>query len=688
MNRVKSNPEQDPAVKAPTTSASDSIGHLTHPKYRADIDGLRAVAILSVVGFHAFPKLIHGGFIGVDIFFVVSGFLISTILFGSLEKDSFSFVEFYSRRIRRIFPGLIVVLIAAFTAGWFLLLADEYKQFGSHLAGGAGFISNLILWKESGYFDNAAETKPLLHLWSLGIEEQFYIIWPLLLWAGWKRKLNLLVITGSLAVISFALNTITAYRDSVADFYSPQTRFWELLIGAGLAYAALHQKSWFAHYEPPVKKGGRRPKPPPPRLLGSVPLENLQSVLGATLITVSLLYVTRDKVFPGWWAALPTLGAALLISAGPRAWLNRMVLSNRLLVWCGLISFPLYLWHWPLLAFPRILHGSATSDKTRLYAVLIAIVLASLTYLLVEKPLRFNVYSKTTTVALLAVMIPVGGAGYFVYRQGGLAFRAAMNPEIHNEGDIDHLFFHEYSQNRFFPCTPASIRKGALFFGDALRCLQSKKDQPIDVAIVGDSHAEQLFLGLAEALPNQNVTYYLKTTLPIASDREFSPIFQYLLSDRNIKTVIISAFWYPKTSMVPVGSDLERELSYTVEKLGAAHKMVYITDDVPDFTFDPKRCKYSRRFGGENNCVEDKAIFYRELKTYYPILEWVAQKHANVKLVDTVKYFCSSQFCTMAMNGKLMYRDNNHLNLNGTRYVAKRLLQEYPQLANNSGFNP
>jgi peptidoglycan/LPS O-acetylase OafA/YrhL len=188
MNRVKSNPEQDPAVKAPTTSASDSIGHLTHPKYRADIDGLRAVAILSVVGFHAFPKLIHGGFIGVDIFFVVSGFLISTILFGSLEKDSFSFVEFYSRRIRRIFPGLIVVLIAAFTAGWFLLLADEYKQFGSHLAGGAGFISNLILWNESDYFDNAAETKPLLHLWSLGIEEQFYIIWPLLPWAGWKES--------------------------------------------------------------------------------------------------------------------------------------------------------------------------------------------------------------------------------------------------------------------------------------------------------------------------------------------------------------------------------------------------------------------------------------------------------------------------------------------------------------------
>jgi len=506
-------------------STSGSARHLTHPKYRPDIDGLRAVAVLSVVGFHAFPKLIHGGFIGVDIFFVVSGFLISTILFDNLERDSFSFVEFYSRRIRRIFPGLIVVLIAALTAGWFLLLADEYKQFGSHLAGGAGFISNLILWKESGYFDNAAETKPLLHLWSLGIEEQFYIIWPLLLWASWKRKLNLLAITGTVAILSFAWNVIVAYRDSVADFYSPQTRFWELLTGAGLAYAALHKKGWFAQYEPPVKKGGRRPKPPPARLLGSVRLANLQSMLGATLIAVSLFYVTRDKAFPGWWAALPTVGAALLISAGPRAWLNRIVLSNRLFVWCGLISFPLYLWHWPLLAFPRILQGSATSDKARLYAVLIAVVLASLTYLLVEKPLRFNAYRKTTTVALLTVMTLLGSAGYFVYRHGGLAFRAAMNPEIHNEGDIDHLFYHEYSQSHFFPCTPESIRKDAALFGDVVRCLQSKKDQPIDVAIIGDSHAEQLFLGLAEALPNQNVTYYFKMTTPIVSDLEFSPIF-------------------------------------------------------------------------------------------------------------------------------------------------------------------
>ena len=162
--------------------------HLTHPQYRPDIDGLRAIAVLSVVGFHVFPYWINGGFIGVDIFFVISGFLISTIIIGSLERNSFSFVEFYARRIKRIFPALLLVLSACFVFGWFALLADEYKQLGKHIAGAASFILNFLLWNESGYFDTTAETKPLLHLWSLGIEEQFYIIWPFFLWFAWKQR--------------------------------------------------------------------------------------------------------------------------------------------------------------------------------------------------------------------------------------------------------------------------------------------------------------------------------------------------------------------------------------------------------------------------------------------------------------------------------------------------------------------
>src|ERR1700691_5932961 len=213
---------------------------LTVPQYRADIDGLRGIAVLSVLGFHAFPTWVRGGFTGVDVFFVISGFLISTIIFGSLARDGFSFVEFYSRRIRRIFPALLLILIAGYAFGWLVLLPEDYKQLGKQIAGGAGFVSNFVLWNESGYFDSAAETKPLLHLWSLGIEEQFYIIWPSLLWLGWKYRLNLLTVTLIVAAASFALNIAEAGSDSVAAFYSPQTRFWELMVGSALAYGTLY----------------------------------------------------------------------------------------------------------------------------------------------------------------------------------------------------------------------------------------------------------------------------------------------------------------------------------------------------------------------------------------------------------------------------------------------------------------
>ena len=174
--------------------------------YRPDIDGLRAFAVIAVVTYHAFPALLPGGFVGVDVFFVISGFLISSILYSNLEAGRFSMLDFYGRRIRRIFPALILVMSACYALGWFVLLPDEYAQLGKHIAGGAGFVQNFVLWSESGYFDNAAETKPLLHLWSLGIEEQFYIVWPILLWIAYRLRLNLLSMTILIAVISFVLN--------------------------------------------------------------------------------------------------------------------------------------------------------------------------------------------------------------------------------------------------------------------------------------------------------------------------------------------------------------------------------------------------------------------------------------------------------------------------------------------------
>lgn len=364
--------------------------NLSHPKYRPDIDGLRAIAVLAVVAFHAFPSWIRGGFIGVDVFFVISGYLISTIIFENLDKGTFSFSEFYARRIRRIFPALILVLAACFAFGWFALLADEYKQLGKHITAGAGFISNFVLWNEVGYFDNSSETKPLLHLWSLGIEEQFYIVWPLLLWFAWKRKFNLLTITILVVIASFALNIKGIKQDAVATFYSPQTRFWELLCGSLLAWFTLYKNDAFTDTKTKIDGWLSSIIYREKQVLGGKSLSNVLSFIGLFLLAYGFWRINKELKFPGKWALVPVVGAVLIITAGSKAWINRIVLSNKLSVWFGLISFPLYLWHWPLLSFARIIEGEVPARKIRIAAVVASILLAWFTVKVIEKPFRFG----------------------------------------------------------------------------------------------------------------------------------------------------------------------------------------------------------------------------------------------------------------------------------------------------------
>ena len=279
--------------------------HINHLKYRPDIDGLRAIAILAVIIFHAFPKKIPGGFVGVDIFFVISGFLISTIIFSGLERGGFSLIDFYVRRVRRIFPALILVLVSCLIFGWAVLFSDEYKQLGLHVSAGSGFIQNFILWDESGYFDHAAETKPLLHLWSLAIEEQFYIFWPLLLAFVWKKQWNFLTITLAIATVSFSLNIyFIVSGQEAAAFYMPFSRFWELMVGGVLAYVILHK----------------------PQLINKH--KNVQSFVGFIFLVAGFALLNKQSDFPGWWALLPTIGTFLIISAVPDSLMIRYILTN------------------------------------------------------------------------------------------------------------------------------------------------------------------------------------------------------------------------------------------------------------------------------------------------------------------------------------------------------------------------
>jgi len=374
-----------------------------HPDYRRDIDGLRAVAVLSVIAFHAIPRWMPGGFAGVDIFFVISGYLISSIVLASVARGTFSLAEFYVRRIRRIFPALLLMLAAVFTVGWFVLYPDEHQQLGKHLAAGVGFVSNVVLWRESGYFDVEAELKPLLHLWSLGIEEQFYILWPLFLAVTWRWRSIQWPLILCIGAGSLALNLLRSAGHPESTFYLPFTRIWELLIGCALAYAQRFRADELARWQ--AKLFFSRETVP------DVRARNLQAWVGFSLFAVALSVLDRYRVFPGWWALLPTLGAFLLISAGPDAWVNRVLLGNRLMVAIGLISYPLYLWHWPLLSFTRIISPDEPQPGLILAAVVLAFVFAAATYWFVERPIRSYRNGRRLAIPLAATATVLGVFG-------------------------------------------------------------------------------------------------------------------------------------------------------------------------------------------------------------------------------------------------------------------------------------
>ncbi|WP_085716623.1 acyltransferase family protein [Pseudomonas sp. B28(2017)] len=486
---------------------------LAHPKYRADIDGLRAIAILSVLVFHAFPTLLPGGFIGVDIFFVISGFLISTILYEKFEQGKFKLTDFYARRIKRIFPALSLILITCIALGWFTLLSDEYKQLGKHIAGGAGFISNLILQQESGYFDSSADLKPLLHLWSLGIEEQFYIFWPIVLWAGYKCRLNILAICTLILCASFTWNIYHIHSDPATVFYMPYTRIWELLIGAAVAYAHVYRKKSLSTALNNANAMFIRFFPPKPTKTDNSTIRNIASICGTSALFIGLVFINKDSSFPGWWAFLPTLGAALIISAGPDAIFNRLILSSRPMTWVGLISFPLYLWHWPILSFAHIFEGGPVPPTLRTAAVALSILLAWLTYKVIERPIRTS-NNKLTTMLLLALMLLVGYSGYSIYKHNGFESRLGgiqgFSSYFENSlpeqkyfqkidllntyrTDCDFYNLEKYRSGNATNTPRASIKES---------CYTKDATKNKTVFLWGDSHAQQLYSGMKNRLPS------------------------------------------------------------------------------------------------------------------------------------------------------------------------------------------
>lgn len=654
--------------------------HLSHPSYRPDIDGLRGIAVLSVVLFHAFPAVLPGGFVGVDIFFVISGFLISTIIFSNLARGSFSFTEFYVRRIRRIFPALLVVLLAVAGFGWFTLLADEYKHLGKHLYGGAGFFANFLLQREAGYFDTSTESKPLLHLWSLSVEEQFYIAWPFLLWLAWRLRVRPLPFIVLLLGASFVLNVTSLAGNPVAAFYSPQTRFWELLVGALLAYLPLRTQGGASPTRPLLSADGR-------------------SWLGGGLMALALLLISRERGFPGWWAALPTVGAALLISAGAGARVNRLILSSRVLVAFGLISYPLYLWHWPLLAFARVIGGEEAGLALRSGAVALAVALAWLTWRVVERPLRFGPRGRAKALALASVMLGVGTAGYMLFEKEGLPARAVV--QANYGGDAGGV----PAGAEACPEPDREIRK--LFL-----CVQDRRAAP-RYALLGDSKAIALYPGLMRTSGDAGRWLVLSSgrsgpLLPVLSDsaiyrnyqkRPAQVALERVAGKPEIETVLLAVstralFQLQRDDTI---EDLPASANYAAARDGLltsvgylvkAGKKVVLLVDNPTLP-DPKVCVrrttvlpvLNAAFGLQTplirpHCELPLALQLERSQPYRALLGEIEARFAGkVELFDPTALLCDMArgVCPPVMNGRLVYGFTDHVSDHSAGLIGRAL---------------
>ena len=637
---------------------------LSHPKYRPDIDGLRAIAVLSVVIFHAFPNALKAGFIGVDIFFVISGYLISSIIFENIDRGSFSFGQFYGRRIKRIFPALTLVLLSCLVFGWFGLLEDEYKQLGKHVAAGAGFVSNFALWQESGYFDIAAETKPLLHLWSLAIEEQFYIVWPLLVWLLWKRKVLFSYVFTALLIGSFLISAYLVRVDRSAAFYFPGSRVWELLAGVILAYVAVRPTKWRA----------------------STTQRNAASCVGATLLALAFFKIDKNRPYPGSWALLPELGAFFIIFAGAKAWLNRVVLSSKLLVWVGLISFPLYLWHWPILSFMRIVESGTPAPLFRVAALALSFVLAWLTYQFVEKPIRnygmeltdhSNTRSKLKIWTLVCLVAALGSTGWFVYQNNGMLHRQAAKADGLNSWD--NLTF----------ATPCNfVTHGAN--QDDWCNIGNAPSKPPTTILIGDSvgnnfapmlhhfathNAEPSFVfrqmgrGLCHGLPE--IGYPNCKELIAATDA-------YIAQTPSIHTIIMAANW----PLYFDGFELEKirhvnseQFKTAFEKRVAHYQSLgkrVIVFYAPPFGVNPRACvvRPLRMTETPTHCDINQQNAVANEGNYRPYFSvFVAKK--GIATFDPFTFMCKGEFCKVADGSKIYYLDHEHFSQYGGEFLAK-----------------
>ncbi|MBU3623181.1 acyltransferase family protein [Polynucleobacter sp. AP-Latsch-80-C2] len=634
------------------TAAYSAGGH-AHPQYRPDIDGLRALAVLLVVLFHAFPQVLPGGFIGVDVFFVISGFLITSILLASLDAQRFSFLDFYARRIRRIFPALILVLAFALILGWFAFFPDEYRLLGQHTVASASFLQNFNLLSEIGYFDEAADTKPFLHLWSLAIEEQFYLLWPLLLWLTYKVKAKPIWCIALVGLGSFGLCLYFTINDPTWAFFSPITRFWELLMGGALAY-----------YAPAITKRQER----------SQNDFSWLSAIGLLLIVGGAGCLNASFAFPGYFALLPTFGAALIIASSAHSPINRALFSNRAMVALGKISYPLYLWHWVLLSFIRITESGEVSPLIRWLALSTSLILATLTYHLLEKPIQAPRYAKAKTIALILGMLIIAGIGHNIYQRDGLAFRSNAFAKYESTFKDPLLGDQSTLQNgviKGFTCD---------HHGPSCEPLDKKQSQ---LLLWGDSHASMLYEGLKKSLP---ASWHLL----LVSSPGCKPALVTQLQDNPSNCNISNAFATEQLQKFPLHTVLlaqRDEWDPSVSNplyeqlIAMGVKKVLYLGKTPEW--NAKLPKIVARQSWHHIPQYSQAGLNLKALQLNTIAKQQFESTPQKQYIDLIDFLCNTDGCLVYFGDDLKTGissyDTNHLSPQAAEIVAKQLLIPYLQ---------
>ena len=637
--------------------------------YRAEVDGLRAIAVISVILFHAGFKLFKGGFVGVDVFFVISGYLITTLIINEIIHGEFSLINFYERRARRILPALYFIIVVSLTLAWFLLLPSDLKNFSQSLMAVVTFSSNILFWRESGYFDTNADLKPLLHTWSLAVEEQYYIVYPLFLLFVWRYgKKWMLTILGIVFLLSLGTSYWGAYNKPVASFYLLPTRGWELILGI---FSAVYLEK----YNYSQNKA----------------FNQLGSILGISLIIFSIFTYNDQAPFPGIYALAPTLGTVLLLQTSVKGTWIYKILSFKPVVGIGIISYSAYLWHQPMLAFLKYKTTTTPSTITIIAICLMCIILAYFSWRYVERPFRNKSVVSRRLVFQLSIIIFLVffGVGYTGYKLNGF--------------------------NKVDTVTDININE--------------KVDVPFNVMLLGDSHAAHLYAGLKKFLGRKIVNRSSPGCIPLfdvdrydyrftkgSCARKMNAALNEFIHSRDYGYLIMSTMGpvyldntafrntnidRVKGANVVLVSDKSIKNRWNVFKIGMEetlnalsklkNKKVIFFLDVPELGIDNKLCLadgINRYILGINfqvqgpsprvneNCRILRSEYDLRASKYKNMVYELIKSYPGIILIDPTDYFCDKKYCYGIKNGKSLYRDWDHLSNYGSSYVASIILEK------------